>query len=122
MSTYIILYKTPTGKRGTIIRAPDSQTAHHEFISVYPDRQVIKITPFRSPLSLINMVSYIYSLEVCKRGKWRPVFYPLQSSTPLESEHLPYVEERAELLASQFNGDKFRIVKTEKHLIKSYGN
>lgn len=122
MYTYRILYKTPTGKRGMMIRAPDVMTAQHEFLSVYPDRQIIKITPFRSPLSLINMVSYIYSLEVYKRGSWRPVFYPLQSSTPLESEHLPYVEELADLISSQFNGDKFRIVKHEKHLIKSYGN
>lgn len=120
MNTYRILYKTSTGKRGMMIRSPDFLTAEHEFHSVYPNRQIIKITPFRSPLSLINMVSYIYSLEVYKRGTWRPVFYPPQSSNPVESSHLPYVEERAEFISSKFTGDKFRIVKTEKYLIMSY--
>lgn len=122
MTTFRIFYKAFPRNRCVHIRAPTIDVAQHEFISVYPDRFITSIYQVKPFFRFIYMEKYIYSLEVYKRGSWRPVFYPPQSTQPLESEHLPYVESRAELIASQYRGDKFRIVKHETYLIKSYDN
>lgn len=116
-----ISYVLGSCSRAINIRAPDITTAEHEFLSVYPDRSILSISQVKPFLKFVNMISYLYTLEVCKRGKWRPVFYPPQSTTPIQSEHLPFVQERAELLSSHYTGDKFRIVKTENYLIQFYG-
>lgn len=63
------------------------------------------------------MIGFIYRVEKLSRGRWIPVFYPPQSSLPLESADLNYIYDRYKFLASNY--DNLRLVKVETHLINS---
>lgn len=64
------------------------------------------------------MLSYIYRVESLRNGKWKPVFYPFSSSTPLESTDLDYIIDKASFLSSNY--DNIRIVKVETFLISQF--